>query len=587
MRSIKLFDGAFGSYYHTLTGDAEPCEMANLYAPQTVRRIHREYIEAGAQAIKTNTFGANRFALNVEENVVNDILREGYFLAKEVAGDKVDVYCDIGPIAADDRDDSIREILHIVEQFLSFGADRFLFETWPGLSVVKRAARYIKEKQPDAHIIVSFAVGRDGYSNDGNYYKNLIDQADQNEDIEVCGLNCVCGPVHMYYLARQLSGKGRARIFMPNAGYPIETFGRLIYDDNAEYYSEKILQFAHLGCDILGGCCGTTPEHIRKCREKLDAFQPQEFKESRTETEEERQRHVNRLIELIRSGRKVIATEISPPVDFDGSRMVAGARYMMECGADLITVPDSPLSRARANSMMCASLIKRETGMQVMPHLACRDRNMVGMKSVLLAGRMDGIDTVLAITGDPMEHKIDSPDRGVFSLNSFDLIRYIHHLNDDVFKNHEYLIAGALNLNVPNFSAELRRAVRKENNGAQLFFTQPVLDERAKRNLKEARRALKNSYIMVGIMPIASYKNAVFINNEIAGMNVPQELVDQMKDKEEDEVYELSTKFSAGIVREVYDDCDGFYLITPLGRFSLVGKLIAEIRSIEKERLKA
>lgn len=572
-----LFDGAFGSYYHKLTGDLGPCELANLQAPDVVERIHREYLQAGAQAIKSNTFAANTSALQLPFEEIEKIIRAGYALAEKAAGTEAAVFADIGPISSEDGQKTREELVKIADVFLALGAQNFLFETFAGFDELVPTLENIKRKCPDAFVIVSFAASRDGYTKDGNYYQALIEQAEKSPQIDACGLNCVCGPAHICALNRVLKRGTKMRAVMPNAGYPTAIGGRMIYDDNADYFSERLLEIAGDGVKILGGCCGTTPEHIAKVYQRLKNGQESETRNRVVTPGGQKKRKTNPFLEKIQQGKPVIAVEISPPSNVEIDRMLAGAKAVKEAGADLITVPDSPLSRARANSVMCAARLHRETGLPVMPHLACRDRNMVGLKSILLAGKMEGIDLVLAITGDPMEHKTDTCDRGVFSLHSINLLSYIHSLNEEVFQEDEYTTAGALNVNVPNFEAELRRAVKKQENGASLFLTQPVFDACAAENLKRAKAVLK-AKILAGIMPLASYKNAVFVNNEIAGISVPEEIIQALYGLDREQATAVSVKYSSEIAKRIRPFCDGYYLVTPLGRYDLCCKLIQAIK---------
>ncbi|MDP4109355.1 MAG: homocysteine S-methyltransferase family protein, partial [Bacillota bacterium] len=463
-----LFDGAFGSYYFSLTGDEAPCELANLNRPDTVREIHRRYIEAGAQAIKTNTFGANTHALKSDFSTVRTVVENGFKLAKEESYGAF-VFADIGPFMHETREETVSEYIGIADIFLDFGADCFLFETFPEYEIMEPVLGHIKKKNPEAFIIFSFAVSQDGYTRRGIFYKALIKAAAGDKNIDAVGLNCYCGPSHIKELFRGMPAVGKPASVMPNAGYPVLSGGRILYNDNASYFANKLFEISQCGAVILGGCCGTTPEHIKEASKLLKISGGELTIAAKTE-ERKASLSVNSFREKLKSGKKVIAVELSPPAGADAQPLIERARAAKDAGADLITFPDSPLSRARADSMMCAALVRREVSIDVLPHLSCRDRNTVGIKSILLAGKMENIGSVLALTGDPMGPVPDFTDRGVFSLHSINLISYIKSLNSEAFADDGYFIGAALNINAPNFEAELRRAQQKEKNGAEFFL---------------------------------------------------------------------------------------------------------------------
>ncbi|MCX7614817.1 MAG: bifunctional homocysteine S-methyltransferase/methylenetetrahydrofolate reductase [Clostridiales bacterium] len=572
-----LFDGAFGSYYYSQSCDDAPCELANIKSPDAVLDIHSRYIEAGAQAIKTNTFSANTVSLKTDFSLVQEVIRNGYNLAKKAAGERALVFADIGPFQLDNSEATQSEYLRIVDEFLSLGAVNFLFETFPEYEVLRPVLRHIRERRDDAFIILSFAASQDGYTRQGNYYKTLLDEAENEGLADSIGLNCICGPTHILQLYRELNNPSGCFSIMPNAGYPVLSGGRILYNNNAEYFAKKLAEIAKSGVKILGGCCGTTPEHIQLAAQLLKSTQiwedtqlPVPIKTAQTAKESEFQKKLNH-------GDKVFAVELAPPAGIDAETLVERAKAAKKAGADIITLPDSPLSRARADSMSCASIVKRGAGIDTIPHLACRDRNMIGLKSVLLAGKMQKIDNVLAITGDPMVHTGEAVDRGVFSLHSANLIAFIENLNKDVFNGNGYYVGAALNINAANFNAELNRAMKKEKNGAEFFMTQPVFTSQSKENLKRAHQTLK-SKILAGIMPVVSYKNAVFINNEISGIGVPEDLVNELRDKEKAEAAQISIRYCTDTMKSIEDHCDGYYLITPLGRIDLICEIIQAIK---------
>lgn len=564
------FDGAFGTYYSERYGDASPCEFANLSYPDRVIKIHKEYISIGVDAIKTNTFGVNS-TLTSEEATLRELLVSGYQLAcRAVEGTQVQVFCDIGYI---DTETSREEYLRNVDVFLSLGATNFIFETLQEFSPLSDVISYLKEREPSANVLVSFSVSQDGYTKKGHYYETLLKKAKEFADI--VGLNCQCGPAHLHSLIQRLDLREYpAFSAMPNAGYPQSINGRTVFSNNKEYYSEKLLEIASLGVKVIGGCCGTTPGHLEMVVGKqLSVVLPVSYEPTVLPITRE-----NRLLEGLKSGKKVIAVEIDPPVDAHADFLIAASQTMKEAGADLITVADSPLARTRADSMMIAAKIKREVGIDVLPHLSCRDKNSIAVRSLLLGGNIEDVNNILVVTGDP----IPRSEGGVFQFNSYTLINLISNLNQEVFLENPYTVCGALNVNALHFDTELSRAQKKIEAGAKVLFTQPMFSKESVENFLKAKKELP-CYIMAGILPIAGWKNALFLNNEVSGIEIPEDFIRELQGLSPQEVWEASVSYSMKIVRNVYSEADGFYIMTPLKKTELVSLLIEQIRILADE----
>lgn len=570
-----FFDGAFGTYYFSVTGDEEPCELANLKNADAVINIHREYIAAGVQAIKTNTFGANPVLLPDREEL-HRVLSAGWSAARQaVFGTDVRVFADIG---GNDSDSAAEDYCAVAEEFLSLGAKNFLFETLPAYETLEPALELIKRQSPDAFILVSFAVSQDGYSKRGLSYKKLLSAASQNSNVDAIGINCVCGPSHMLELIRAAGRMDKPLSVMPNAGYPSSLNGRMIFEDNADYYAQRLADMYLAGASILGGCCGSTPEHIRRGiaavkqvvrQPLLSVISKDSGKKSAPEQESK----------SAAFSTKIICVELDPPLDADCSYVLSAAAQLKTAGVNLLTVADSPLSRTRADSIMVAAKIRREVGIEVMPHLCCRDRNRIALKGCLLGAAFEQIHHVLAITGDPLE--VQRRREGVFNFNSFDLISFIDSLNTDVLSENSFLIAGALNVNAAKFSVELDRAKKKLDCGAKLLLTQPIFSELAVENFLKAKQEL-HCNILAGILPVAGYKNALFLTNEVSGIEIPGEVIESLRDKTPEEAARISIEYSMSTVKRVYAAADGFYIMTPLRKTNIVCGLIEQIRRLEE-----
>ncbi len=573
--NISFFDGAFGTFYFEKTRDYKPCELANIHSPQTVINIHKDYIAAGAQAIKTNTYSVNS-AVFPDLLQRKEIIKTAMVNAKEAAEDTdTQIFCDIGYINSD-KDDVELEYVYIANDFLKNGGENFLFETLPEFSPIVKALEFIKEKMPGAVIVTSFAVSQDGYSKKGIYYKNLLQQALDCPYVDIVGLNCQCSPSHMRNLIKNLDKMYKPLLAMPNSSYPSAFNGHMTYDDNSEYFAQKMVEISTYGADIIGGCCGTTPRHIRLAIDSV----------KKLNGKKEEKQQVNQVIEPkntrftipeICKNKKIIAVEIDPPMDSDMSFGISAGFKLKEAGVDVITVTDSPLARARADSIMVAAKIKREVGIETMPHISCRDKNRISLKGGLIGASFENINNVLAVTGDPIMQDIFSGKTGVFSFNSYGLISFIQQLNSEIFKATPFATGRALNVNVPNFDKELARAKKKLEKGAKFFLTQPMYNDEAVANFRLAAAELSVP-VLAGLMPPAGYKNAVFLNNEVSGITMDEDFVQSLKDKERAEVVEISTDFCFDIAKKVADVRGGFYLMTPMKRVDLTVRLTEKIR---------
>ena len=548
-----IFDGAFGTYYIEKTNDLTPCEKANLTNPGMVLAIHKEYISVGVTAIKTNTFGAN--SENYSTSEIFDIISAGYNLAVSAAnGTDTLVFADIGGAEGADT------YFETAEIFIKLGAENFLFETLQDFDTIKPAIELIVKKVENPKIIVSFAVSQEGYSGKGFYYKNLIAEASENENIFAVGLNCVCGPSHILELIKDLGVFKKPISVMPNNGYASIVNGRRVFRNNIEYFSDKWQELSNVGVSILGGCCGTTPEHIRAALNPV--ISP---KIEKTVKKYERN---NKKLKL-----KPISVELDPPMNNDVSFLIKAADKLKKCGVSMITLSDSPLSKCRADSVLTAAYLKNKANIEVLPHLTCRDKNYIALKGSLIGASFNDIDKILVITGDPVSFSLNNRRAAVFQFNSVELAAYIANLNKEIFSEKPFQVYGAININASNFDAELAKCRRKIESGISILYSQPIFSDSAVRNLKTAKEEL-SCKIYAGILPVASYKNAIFLNNEVSGIEIPADVIESFKVKEN--VIDTSIAFSKSIIERVYDFCDGFYIMTPLKKVELVTKLIEE-----------
>ncbi|WP_040196355.1 bifunctional homocysteine S-methyltransferase/methylenetetrahydrofolate reductase [Candidatus Soleaferrea massiliensis] len=582
-RPYLLFDGAMGSYYASLTNTDIPfCEVANAENPALIEHIHREYIEAGAQAIKTNTFSCNTVSLNRSFDEVEPLIRAGWMIAQRaVWGTRVHVFADIGPVSHDDELSITEQYRKIIDVFLDCGAKHFLFETFSGYKHLVQALDYLKKNCPDAFVITSFAVAPDGFTRKGVSGHKILQRLGKNPNIDALGFNCISGPNHLLQYIQKLDWGDRPFSVMPNAGYPIVTNERTVFNNNPSYFAMKMLEIQKQGVFFLGGCCGTTPEHIRQTARLLReestgqavSGQPVIYVDHQPESE-------NALLRKLKAGVKPVAVELDPPADTDISFILRASRELKEQGADVITVADCPIARARVDSSVLAIKIAREIGIDTLPHMACRDRNTNATKALLLGLSVEKISNVLIVTGDPISQADRGEVKGVFNMNSSVLASFITDLNRTIFSHNPFFLIGALNVNAANFEAELKRAKLKEERGVQAFFTQPAFTDRAFENLRMAKECL-NAYLFGGIMPIVSYKSACFIANEIAGMELTEEIIALYEDKTREECAEIAVSLSLSNAKRMKDMVDGYYCITPFKRSDIMGEIVRALKARE------
>lgn len=578
-----LFDGATGTYYTALTKDRGSCESANLHNPHVIEQIHKEYIKAGSMAIKTNTFGANTYSMEYSSQEVEQIIQAGYAIACRAAQEKALVFCDIGPIFSDDDAGVATEYRRIADLFLSMGADQFLLETFPDYDRPLELAKYIKLKKPEATVFVSFAVDADGCSVLGVFAKEMMGAAKDCDAVDGYGFNCVCGPGHLCDIVRANPPGEKPMLVMPNSGYPSRAIHGFTYNPNYDYFADKLCELYSMGVKILGGCCGTTPEHIHHAAQALKGgvskktvFTSAKGGQS-TITKSE-----NSFQSALVQQKKVVVVELDPPFNANAAYLIESAKLLKEAGADLISVADSPLARARADSVMMAAKIKREAGVDTLCHLTCRDRNLVGLKSAVLGGYIEGIRNFLAITGDPVNHSTAAGAKGVFDLNSHTLLGFFDGLNQELFSEDPIFAGAALNINAHNLDHEIIRAEKKGSKQAQYFLTQPVFGQDCVNRLRQVKAVIKRP-VIVGIMPLISYKNAQFINNEVPGITINKEIIECFQGKEPAEARAIGVELSKQLIDVLYDDADGFFLIPSLKKLEGVCELTRYIIDKNKQ----
>ncbi len=581
-RKPLLFDGGMGTYYKAKPGTE--CEQGNLLDPAGVRKVHREYLAAGAEAIKTNTFGLPRMAAARQPDW-QALARAGWKLAAEAAVETgAAVFADLGPAPDTEAAPAGSIYTAVARCFVEQGAKNFLFETLSSDAGVLEAVQAVKAQVPDAFVLVSFAVLPDGYTREGMYSKDLVRRMTESGIVDAVGFNCVSAPGAMRTLVQQLGSTALPLSVMPNAGYPVVTRTQVKYQGKPEYFAKELARIAAEGVRILGGCCGTTPAHIAALRAALDSLPAVEKAAPVVQVSTPEAPTVEKddaFLRKLNAGKKVIAIELDSPKDADLTNYLAGAKRLQAAGADLLTIADCPIARARMDSSLVACRVHRELGLCTLPHMTCRDRNLNATKALLLGLYAEGVREVLAITGDPIPTAERDEVKNVYQFNSRKLAQYIVSLAGEGREMPSPMtVFGALNLNARNFEVELRRAGEKLENGMSGFLTQPVLSEQAVENLRRTRETLgERAKILAGIMPVVSQRNAIFMENEVNGIHVAEDIMEAFAGLDREQGEALGLEISLKMAREALPYADGFYLMTPFNRVALMERLIARLKT--------
>lgn len=570
-------DGAFGTYYAKKYQTQEMPENANTEYPERVLDIHRSYIESGAKLIRTNTFASNTLLLHPDIQEVKENIRSAVKLAKQAVLEsekEIFIAGDIGPIP--DFKYASEQYYEIAKTFLEEDIHILTFETFADLEQILPAIQ--KLKQDDVFFMVQFSVNQFGYSNSGFSAKRLIKEAASIAEIDAVGLNCGVGPGHMAQILDKIDlNHGKYAISLPNAGYPKLIRNHMQFTNNQTYFVLKLQEMAAKGMDIVGGCCGTNPNYIQKLTSALDFTQqkkqPSEIPSSISVPHETKNgffRHSDGSLKK----KKLIAVELAPPANVNDEKLMEAAHILEKADVDVVTFPDSPSGRTRVDSVLMAEKVKRETNLNVMPHICCRDKNAIAMRSLLMGAQVNNIHNMLIITGDPIPVVVRQTIKGVFNFDAVGLMKIVKDMNEEIFMDDPIVYGGAINQGRPNLEVEIKRVKRKMDAGAEFFFTQPVFSKEEAERIHQIKEET-GARILCGIMPLISRRNALFMKNEIAGISVTDEIVNRYPEngtKEEGESVGIS--IAKEVISYTEDFIDGYYFSFPFNKVHMLDKIL-------------
>jgi methionine synthase / methylenetetrahydrofolate reductase (NADH) len=592
---VMVADGAMGTMLYARGVFINRCfDELNLSAAGMVSQIHEEYVKAGSEILETNTFGANRFrlaAFGMAEKL-REINHAGVRLARAAARDSAFVAGAIGPLGVRIEPlgptsfaEARAAFREQVEALLEAGVDLLIFETFGNLDELREAVAAGREAAGnDLALVAQVTIDDFGHLPGGTDPETFTREMD-SWPVDAIGLNCSVGPkATLETVERMLPFTSKPLSAMPNAGLPMRVEGRNIYLCSPEYMAQYARRMLWAGVKIIGGCCGTTPEHIKLIRSETRSLQPGQKKLNVTVDEPQARSHALEPVEAARKstlgaklaeGKFVSFVEILPPRGVDAARELDGARRCAQAGIDAINVPDGPRASARMSAQVTCQLIQQHAGIEAVLHFCCRDRNILGIQSELLGAHTAGIHNLICITGDPPRMGAYPDATAVFDVDAIGLVNIVKNLNHglDIGGNPmgsqtALLIGVGANPGAPNMEEEIRRFEWKVEAGAEYVVTQPVFDLR----LMEAflkRIGHVRIPVICGIWPLTSFRNAEFMVNELR-VPVPDDFMERMRrvdnaDKARDEGVAIAREMVAAVRHMV----QGVQLSAPFGRYQM------------------
>ncbi|HEY4391253.1 MAG TPA: bifunctional homocysteine S-methyltransferase/methylenetetrahydrofolate reductase [Paenibacillus sp.] len=588
---VLIGDGAMGTYLHQLGFSVGiSYEEMNITRPEVIQDVHRRYIDAGARLIETNTFSANFYKLSKFglEDQVADINRAAARIARQAAGPNVFVAGGVGTIRGGKRINvTDQELVKYFEEqmsaLLAEDVDALILETFYDLKEMRIAlgrARHLTSLP----VICQFAVDQLGRTLDGYSIEEAFGIL-QGEGADVLGFNCHSGPKGIMSVMEKLNGPLDIPMSVfPNAGLADYVDGEYVYGATSAYFGECAVTFADLGSRLIGGCCGTTPEHIAATARALAEYVPASLAEGRSlpvvrESIQVLEREQNNgdyrrtgnnpnIVELVKE-RHTVIVELDPPRDLDTSKFMEGAAALKKAGIDALTLADNSLAVTRMSNMALGLRVQSELGLRPLIHIACRDRNLIGTQSHMMGFDALGIDHVLAVTGDPARFGDLPGASSVYDLTSFEIIRMIKQLNEGIAFSGKplkhranFVIGAAFNPNVKHLNKAVERLEKKIASGADYIMTQPVYDPELIVAIREATAHL-DIPIFLGIMPLASGKNAEYLHNEVPGITLSETVRKRMEGLQGAEGRAMGVEIAKELLDTAMQHFNGIYLMTP------------------------
>ena len=605
-----LLDGAMGTMLHAKGIGFDQCfDALNLENPALVADIHRGYIEAGAQIILTNTFGANRYRLAEHglEDQVAAINRAGVELAQRVvlgsfrevlvAGDVGPLGVRLAPFGRVQPEEARAAFREQITALAEAGADLIVIETMSDLYEVREAVLAAQEVAPDLPIVTSVTFTRDDRTLLGDSPEKVAETL-HSLGVDVIGANCSSGPAQLLRILKHMQAVApEARFWIkPNAGWPERLpGGRIMYPAGPAYFGEYALAFYQAGAHLLGGCCGTTPEHIAAMRHNLEQAPPREDLPRMTIELPPRREQLpppdepTQLAQKLQQGRFVVAVEMTPPRGLAAHKVLAGAHLLAEAGADTINVADSPMARMRMSPWAVCHLIQQEVGVETVLHFPTRGRNLLRVQGDLLAAHALGVRNVFVVMGDPTAigdypEAMDNYDlvpSGLIKLIKQKFNAGVDHAGSDIGQPTSFFVGCALNLNPKDPEREAKVLRRKIRAGADFALTQPVYDPEAARRFLafyEERYGPLTIPILVGVLPLNNPRHAAFLHHEVPGITIPEAFMQRLEQAGERAPWE-GVRIALELIEQIRPWAQGVYLMPQFRRYDLAAEIVEGVKA--------
>ena len=605
--ALVLFDGAMGTMLYAKGVFINQCyDELNLRSPDLVRDVHRAYVKAGAEVLETNSFGANRlklgtFGLAAQTRELN---RRAAELAREAAAQGHDVLVagavgplgvrlePYGPTSAEEAREIFREQMQGLKDG---GADLFILETFGDLHEIGQAIAAAREVDPAMPVVAQMTIGVDGLTPYGATPEDVARALDRF-GAEVIGLNCSVGPQTILDAIEKMAPLTRRKISaQPNAGMPRDVGGRSMYMASPEYMASYARHLVHAGAKVVGGCCGTTPEHIHAMCEGVRPLSPRFARTGAVQAgagqapvlREGRRTPDVEAVPLagrsrwgakLAAGTFVTSVEIVPPRGVDATRMLADVAQLKRAGVDAVNVPDGPRAQSRMGALLTSLLIEQRVGIETVTHYACRDRNLLGMLSDLLGASAVGLRNLLLITGDPPKMGPYPSATAVFDIDAIGLTNLVNNLNhgrdpgdNAIGAPTRFVIGVGVNPAPIDLEHELKRFAWKVEAGAEFAVTQPVFDPGQLENFLRRTEGARIP-IVAGIWPLVSVRNAEFLANEVPGVSVPESVIARMRaagDKSKEHAVQEGITIAREMLDRVRGAVQGVQVSAPFGKVEL------------------
>ena len=602
-------DGAMGTMLHAHGVDFGKCfDELNLTNPAAVADIHREYIEAGAELIITNTFGANRYKLkkNGLADKVKEINHAGVELAKRIvaasfkevliAGDVGPLGVRIAPYGRVKPEEAREAFAEQIRALAQAGVDLIVIETMSDLYEVQEAIKAAKQACT-LPVVASVTFTRDDRTLLGDDPMKVA-RALHGAGADVIGVNCSGGPSQLLRILKQMrqAVTDRSAKFWvkPNAGWPEQVGGRIMYPADADYFGDYALAFREAGANIVGGCCGTTPQHIAAMK-KAFATTPVQISEmweasEVLETESQDVEQPTQLAQKLAAGKFSICVEMDPPRGLSTHKLLAGASLLYDAGADVINVADSPMARMRMSAWAVCDLVQRQIGVETTLHFPTRGRNLLRVQGDLLASHAIGLRNIFVVMGDPTSigdypeatDNYDLVPSGLIKLIKQGFNAGVDHSGTSIGQPTNFFVGAALNLCPQDMDTEVKNLHRKIKAGADFFLTQPIYraDDGPKLiEAYEAKHGKLQQPILAGILPLVSAKHANFLHNEVPGIFIPEEArkkIEAAGDAERG--VKIGVELAVELIEQIKGWANGIYVMPQFHRYDMVAEIIEKIR---------